>query len=256
MSTSSDNPGIALAEELRRQSEQDATVTPMDAVADAARNAQVLGRSLLSTSRSSVDLKRLMYYVYGGWAQGINLNEYPPAVAYLFGKQIYDESTHEMQFCRRNSPATLGAHAKATLRPSLFAIPHRDANWRLYFLPARVGELSAKHSASPRSTSGRRLSSLPGPNALPKVFRMKRYMHSSRASWRKPAAMCSWAGSRSSDSWRKKSMSSWPNGSAPRPVATISSFSKKPHGLSWDGRGKSRRSDSGGGYRLNRPFVY
>jgi hypothetical protein len=39
-----------------------------------------------------------MYYVYGGWAQGINLNEYPPAVAYLFGKQIYDESTHEMQF--------------------------------------------------------------------------------------------------------------------------------------------------------------
>jgi hypothetical protein len=39
-----------------------------------------------------------MYYVYGGWAQGINLNEYPPTVAYLFGKQIYDESTHEMQF--------------------------------------------------------------------------------------------------------------------------------------------------------------
>ena len=21
----------------------------------------------------------MMYYVYGGWAQGINLNEYPPA---------------------------------------------------------------------------------------------------------------------------------------------------------------------------------
>jgi hypothetical protein len=44
-------------------------------------------------------LKRLMYYVYGGWAQGINLNEYPPAVAYLFGKQTYDESTQEMQLC-------------------------------------------------------------------------------------------------------------------------------------------------------------
>jgi hypothetical protein len=41
----------------------------------------------------------MMYYVYGGWAQGINLNDYPPSVAYLFGKQIYDESTHEMQFC-------------------------------------------------------------------------------------------------------------------------------------------------------------
>ena len=39
----------------------------------------------------------MMYYVYGGWAQGINLNEYPPSVAYLFGKQIHDESTQEMQ---------------------------------------------------------------------------------------------------------------------------------------------------------------
>jgi len=29
----------------------------------------------------------MMYYVYGGWAQGIDLNEYPSAVAYLFGKQ-------------------------------------------------------------------------------------------------------------------------------------------------------------------------
>jgi hypothetical protein len=38
-----------------------------------------------------------MYYVYGGWAQGINLNEYPPTVAYLFGKQTHDESTQEMQ---------------------------------------------------------------------------------------------------------------------------------------------------------------
>jgi hypothetical protein len=27
------------------------------------------------------------------------LNEYPPAVAYLFGKQTYDESTQEMQLC-------------------------------------------------------------------------------------------------------------------------------------------------------------
>ena len=37
--------------------------------------------------------------MYGGWAQGINLNEYPPSVAYLFGKQTYDESTQEMQLC-------------------------------------------------------------------------------------------------------------------------------------------------------------
>jgi hypothetical protein len=98
MSTSPDNPGTALAEELRRQSEQDAAVTPMDAVADAARKNKLSDDQCFRLLGRLWTLKRLMYYVYGGWAQGINLNEYPPAVAYLFGKQIYDESTHEMQF--------------------------------------------------------------------------------------------------------------------------------------------------------------
>ena len=99
MSTSSDKPGIAVAEELRRQSEQDATVTPMDAVLEAARNSKFSDDHCFRLLSRLWTLKRLMYYVYGGWAQGINLNEYPPAVAYLFGKQTYDESTHEMQFC-------------------------------------------------------------------------------------------------------------------------------------------------------------
>jgi hypothetical protein len=98
MSASSDSPGIALAEELRRQSEQDAAATPMDAVVDAARESKLSDDQCFRLLGRLWTLKRLMYYVYGGWAQGINLNEYPPAVAYLFGKQIYDESTHEMQF--------------------------------------------------------------------------------------------------------------------------------------------------------------
>jgi hypothetical protein len=98
MSASSDSPEIALAEELRRQSEQDAATTPMDAVADAARESKLSDDQCFRLLGRLWTLKRLMYYVYGGWAQGINLNEYPPAVAYLFGKQIYDESTHEMQF--------------------------------------------------------------------------------------------------------------------------------------------------------------
>ena len=99
MSTSSDKPGLALAEELRRQSEQDAAVTPMDAVLEAARTSKFSDDHCFRLLSRLWTLKRLMYYVYGGWAQGINLNEYPPAVAYLFGKQTYDESTHEMQFC-------------------------------------------------------------------------------------------------------------------------------------------------------------
>ena len=98
MTSSIANPGIPLAEELRRQSEQDASATPMDAVADAARKGKLSDDQCFRLLGRLWTLKRLMYYVYGGWAQGINLNEYPPAVAYLFGKQIYDESTHEMQF--------------------------------------------------------------------------------------------------------------------------------------------------------------
>jgi hypothetical protein len=97
MSTSSDNPGIALAEELCRQSEQDAAVTAMDAVLEAAGKSKLSDDQCFRLLGRLWTLKRLMYYVYGGWAQGINLNEYPPAAAYLFGKQIYDESTHEMQ---------------------------------------------------------------------------------------------------------------------------------------------------------------
>jgi hypothetical protein len=98
MTSSIANPGIALAEELRHQSEQDAAVTPMDAVAEAARRSKLSDDQCFRLLGRLWTFKRLMYYVYGGWAQGINLNEYPPAVAYLFGKQIYDESTHEMQF--------------------------------------------------------------------------------------------------------------------------------------------------------------
>ena len=119
MTSSNANPGIALAEELLRQSEQDASVTPMDAVADTAHKGKLSDDQCFRLLGRLWTLKRLMYYVYGGWAQGINLNEYPPTVAYLFGKQIYDESTHEMQFAdeilRRRYVRT---------QKQLFAHPH------------------------------------------------------------------------------------------------------------------------------------
>ncbi|HEY1235534.1 MAG TPA: hypothetical protein VGH22_19290 [Candidatus Binatia bacterium] len=89
----------SLAENLIQQSEQDGAVTPMDAVLEAVRAGRFTEDQYFKLFARLWTLKRMMYYVYGGWAQGINLNEYPPSVAYLFGKQIYDESTHEMQFC-------------------------------------------------------------------------------------------------------------------------------------------------------------
>ena len=99
MTISSDKPGAALAEQLLKQSEADAAATPMDAVLDAARAGRFTDDQCFRLLARLWTLKRTMYYVYGGWAQGINLNEYPPAVAYLFGKQTHDESTQEMQLC-------------------------------------------------------------------------------------------------------------------------------------------------------------
>ncbi|MGZ8479509.1 MAG: hypothetical protein ACXW6K_16010 [Candidatus Binatia bacterium] len=99
MSSTSDKPGAALALQLLKQSEQDAAITPMDAVVDAARAGKFTNDHCFRLLARLWTLKRLLYYVYGGWAQGINLNEYPPAVAYLFGKQTYDESSQEMQYC-------------------------------------------------------------------------------------------------------------------------------------------------------------
>jgi len=99
MSMNAERAAPSLTEQLLKQSEHDAAVTPMDAVIEAARAGRFTEDQCFKLLARLWTLKRLMYYVYGGWAQGINLNEYPPAVAYLFGKQIYDESTHEMQFC-------------------------------------------------------------------------------------------------------------------------------------------------------------
>ena len=99
MTLSSDKPGALIAEQLLKQSEADAAATPMDAVLEAARAGRFSDDHCFRLLARLWTLKRMMYYVYGGWAQGINLNEYPPSVAYLFGKQTYDESTHEMQLC-------------------------------------------------------------------------------------------------------------------------------------------------------------
>src|SRR6185503_21310036 len=97
MNLNSESPGKSLAEQLLKQSEHDGGVTPMDAVLDAARAGNFSGDQCFRLLARLWTLKRMMYYVYGGWAQGINLNDYPPAVAYLFGKQTHDESTQEMQ---------------------------------------------------------------------------------------------------------------------------------------------------------------
>jgi len=40
----------------------------------------------------------MFYYIYGGWGQGLEMNDFPPSIKYLFARQIVDESTHEMLY--------------------------------------------------------------------------------------------------------------------------------------------------------------
>lgn len=98
MSTVVETPGAALAVELRALAEEDGRRTPMDAVLDAAGRGELTDEQRFRLLGRLWTLKRAMYYVYGSWALGLNVNEFPPTVAYLFGKQIYDDSTHEMQY--------------------------------------------------------------------------------------------------------------------------------------------------------------
>jgi hypothetical protein len=98
VSSTLDTPGTGLAIELRALAENDGRRTPMDAVLDAATRGELTDDQCFRLLGRLWTLKRAMYYVYGSWALGLNVNEFPPSVAYLFGKQIYDDSTHEMQY--------------------------------------------------------------------------------------------------------------------------------------------------------------
>ena len=90
--------GPALAVELQALAAADAQRTPIDAVLDAAAAGALGEDGWFRLMGRLWALERVMYYVYGGWAMGLSVNEFPPTVAYLFGKQIYDDSTHEMQY--------------------------------------------------------------------------------------------------------------------------------------------------------------
>ena len=91
-------PGAELASNLRAIGEEAAQRTPMDLVLEAAQAGNLNEDGSFKLLGRLWVLKRLMYYVYGGWAQGLNVNEYPPSVDYLLSKQLYDDSTHEMLY--------------------------------------------------------------------------------------------------------------------------------------------------------------
>jgi len=93
-----DLPGKELARELIDKSRAESRATPIEEVIQAVRKAGLGGDSGHRLIGRLWTLERMFYYIYGGWGQGLEINDFPPSVKYLFSKQIVDESTHEMLY--------------------------------------------------------------------------------------------------------------------------------------------------------------
>jgi hypothetical protein len=91
-------PGKVLAQELISASRDEARATPMEDVIAAARGGGLDAGASHRLIGRLWTLERMFYYIYGGWGQGLEINDFPPSVKYLFSKQIVDESTHEMLY--------------------------------------------------------------------------------------------------------------------------------------------------------------
>ncbi|MGC2521406.1 MAG: hypothetical protein WA417_02050 [Stellaceae bacterium] len=91
-------PGAALAQELIGKSREESGATPVGAVIEAGRGGALDEAAVARLLGRLWTLERMFYYIYGGWGQGLEMNDFPPSVKYLFSKQIVDESTHEMLY--------------------------------------------------------------------------------------------------------------------------------------------------------------
>jgi len=93
-----DLPGKDLAQELIGKSRAESGSTPVEAVLAAVREGGLKDDGAHRLLGRLWTLERMFYYIYGGWGQGLEMNDFPPSVKYLFSKQIVDESTHEMLY--------------------------------------------------------------------------------------------------------------------------------------------------------------
>src|ERR1700692_762194 len=93
-----DLPGKALARELIEESEAKSRASPMEDVIAAVRERGMDKDTASRLFGRLWTLERMFYYIYGGWGQGLEMNDFPPSIKYLFARQIVDESTHEMLY--------------------------------------------------------------------------------------------------------------------------------------------------------------
>jgi hypothetical protein len=91
-------PGKELARELIDRSRNESRATPVEEVIRAVLHDGLGGDAAHRLIGRLWTLERMFYYIYGGWGQGLEVNDFPPSVKYLFSKQIVDESTHEMLY--------------------------------------------------------------------------------------------------------------------------------------------------------------
>jgi hypothetical protein len=93
-----DLPGTALARELIEKSGNESRATPVEDIIQVIRRDGLDDEAAHRLIGRLWTLERMFYYIYGGWGQGLEINDFPPSIKYLFSKQIVDESTHEMLY--------------------------------------------------------------------------------------------------------------------------------------------------------------
>ena len=81
-----DLPGKELARELIDRSRADSRSTPVEAVIAAVQQNGIDDDKAHRLIGRLWTLERMFYYIYGGWGQGLEMNDFPPSVKYLFSK--------------------------------------------------------------------------------------------------------------------------------------------------------------------------
>ena len=84
-------PGKDLARELIEKSRNESRATPVEDVIQAIRRDGLDDEAAHRLIGRLWTLERMFYYIYGGWGQGLEINDFPPSIKYLFSKQIVDE---------------------------------------------------------------------------------------------------------------------------------------------------------------------
>ena len=139
-----DLPGRELAQELIGKSRAEARATPMEDVVAAAGNDGGLDADAAHRLVGRLwALERMFYYIYGGWGQGLETNDFPPSVKYLFSKQIVDESTHEMLYMDVMLKKGFIATQKAAFANPVLRVPGQFRARLLRVLAAQPGDLPA-----------------------------------------------------------------------------------------------------------------